>query len=86
MQVRINDFDGMGGGNLINSVPLHMVPKLDVVAVEEVQVHPVLLVLADNHKGGMMPYVPGLFVEGEGIEYLCRGEVFNHFSRAEAAK
>lgn len=67
-QVRINYPGGACGRNFIDAVAVYVVPELDVITVEVIQIHPVLAVLAHNQKGSMVPHMPGLFVKTEGVE------------------
>jgi hypothetical protein len=78
LKVGIDDLVRISGSDFIDAVAFHVVPKLDVITVHEIQVYTVLAVLSYNHKSGVVPYVPGLFVKTEGVENFYGGYVFDH--------
>ena len=78
LKVGIDDLVRISGSDFIDAVAFHVVPKLNVISVHEVEVHTVLAVLSYNHKSGVVPYVPGLFVKTEGVENFYGGYVFDH--------
>ena len=67
-EIGIHYAGGISGRYFVNAIALYVVPKLNVKSIHVIQVDPILLVLTNNHKGGVVPDMPGFFVEGEGIE------------------
>ena len=72
-QVRVNHTVRPRCCNLVDAIAVHMVPKLDEITVQVIEVHPVLAVLTNNEEGGMMPDMPGLFIKAEGVECFGGG-------------
>lgn len=78
LEVGIDDLVRIRCCDFIDAVTFHVVPKLNVISVHEIEVHTVLAVLSYNHKGGVVPNMPGLFVKTEGVENFYGGYVFDH--------
>jgi hypothetical protein len=63
LEVGIDHPSAFCGRYLIDPVAVYVVPQLDVKPVHVVKIDPVLAVLSNNQKGGVVPNVPGFFVE-----------------------